>query len=74
MEKYVCDICGSSYTDLDEYLACVSSCCKKKKEEAPKAAPAPAVAAAVEEAEEMDDNWGRCDCVHDFGDPDCGPV
>lgn len=36
MEKYVCDICGSSYTDLDEYLACVSSCCKKKKEEARK--------------------------------------
>ena len=32
-EKYVCGICGKSYTDLDEYLDCVSKCGEKFKKE-----------------------------------------
>lgn len=32
-ENYICGICGRSYTDLEEYLDCVSRCGKKLKKE-----------------------------------------
>lgn len=31
-EKYVCGICGTAYSDLDDYLNCVSKCGEKLKE------------------------------------------
>lgn len=31
-EKYVCDLCGTTHYDLDEYVNCVTKCGKKMKE------------------------------------------
>ena len=32
-EKFVCSICGKTYSNLDEYLNCVSKCGEKLKKE-----------------------------------------